>query len=183
MKNILFFISILIASSSLSAQQWLMGIETSWSDSFVEWEVYTEDEEAEGKLELRWKNQLDWSAWEYDIDGERGQIQQASAYKPDEWELRDDNNHLITIRPKWRNDMTEWKITNNDQTFIFRSRWRNNRNEWELKNDTYGQFNIRAAWDDDPRRWNIYDELNEDIPLSFKMAMVFVATFYSSPKQ
>ena len=45
--------------------QWLTGIGSKWNDSFIEWALFTEDEEVEGSLEIRWKRQLDFSIWEY----------------------------------------------------------------------------------------------------------------------
>jgi len=182
---ILFFCSAF--QCQLSAQQWLTGIETTWTDSFVEWQLYTEiDESSEditptGELELRWKNQDNWTEWDFDIDGFRGQILQASRNQPNQWEVRSDQG-LITIRTRWVNDLTEWKITNNNISLVFKSRWRNTFNEWVLTDKKYGHFSIKAAWDGDPRQWDIYDELDEQITLSMKMAMVFVATFYSAPK-
>lgn len=172
---------------SVSAQQWLTGIETAWSDSFVEWQIYTDNEDSSeeitptGEMELRWKNQDNWTEWTFDIDGFRGQILQASRNQPNQWEVRTDQG-VLTIRSRWVNDLTEWKITDNNISLIFKSKWRNNFNEWILTDKKYGYFSIKMAWDGDPRQWDIYDELDEEITLSMKMAMVFIATFYSTPK-
>jgi len=187
----LFLITILLFSGfSLSAQQWLTGIETTWTDSFVEWRLYSESDyhededealEASGELELRWKNQDNWTEWDFEIREERGQIAQVSRSRPNQWEVRSDGG-LVTMRPRWPNDLTEWKITGNNTSFVFKSKWRNNLDEWILVDDRYGHFSLQTAWERDPRQWNIYDELDEEVPLNIKMAMVFIATFYSSPK-
>jgi len=189
MRYLILLTSFLALSLTASGQQWLVGAETVWSDSFVEWKLYTASEseeeeeelEATGELELRWKNQDNWTEWDYEFEEEEGQISQASRSRPDHWELRS-NGRLITMRPRWSNDFTEWKITSGSSYFIFKSKWRNNLDEWFLVNDKYGHFSLKTAWERDPRQWDIYDELDEDVSLSMKMAMVFVATFYSSPK-
>ena len=190
MRYLILVTFFLVLSFPVSGQQWLIGAETVWSDSFVEWRLYTEVEseeedeelEASGELELRWKNQDNWTEWDYEFDEEQGQISQASRNRPDQWELRSDDGRLITMRPRWSNDLTEWKITSGSASVIFKSKWRNNLDEWFLTDDRYGHFSLQTAWERDPRQWNIYDELDEDVSLAMKMAMVFVATFYSSPK-
>ncbi len=190
MRYLILISAFLFSGISLSAQQWLTGIETTWTDSFVEWRLYSETEgdyeedeelEASGELELRWKNQDNWTEWDFEIGEERGQIAQVSRSRPDQWELRSDGG-LVTIRPRWPNDLTEWKVTGKNFSFIFKSKWRNNLDEWILVDDRYGHFSLQTAWERDPRQWNIYDELDEEVPLNVKMAMVFIATFYSSPK-
>lgn len=188
-RNLMVIISMFLLGLPLSAQQWFVGIETAWTDSFVEWRLYTESEfddedealEASGELELRWKNQDNWTEWDFQVGDERGQIAQVSRNRPDQWEVRGDGV-LVTMRPRWNNDLTEWKITDGNTSFVFKSKWRNNLDEWILDNDHYGHFSLQTAWERDPRQWNIYDELNEEIPLNLKMAMVFIATYYSSPK-
>ena len=189
MRYLILITSLLFGGTSISAQQWLTGIETTWTDSFVEWRLYSESDyeeeeeslEASGELELRWKNQDNWTEWDFEIGEERGQIAQASRSLPNQWEVRSDGG-LVTMRPRWPNDLTEWKIKSGNTSFVFKSKWRNNLDEWILVDDRYGHFSLQTAWERDPRQWNIYDELDEEVPLNVKMAMVFIATFYSSPK-
>ncbi len=191
MRYLILLFILFFFGAPLSGQQWFVGIETAWTDSFVEWRLYTEgaieeeedlDElEATGELDLRWKNQDNWTEWDYEINDERGQIAQVSRNRPDQWEARGDGG-LVTMRPRWNNDLTEWKITGGSVSFVFKSKWRNNLDEWILVDDRYGHFSLQTAWERDPRQWNIYDELDEEIPVNIKMAMVFIATFYSSPK-
>jgi len=189
MRYLILLTVLLFFCAPLSGQQWLIGIETAWTDSFVEWKLYTESEsddaseelEASGELELRWKNQDNWTEWDFEIGNERGQIAQVSRNRPNQWEVRGDGG-LVTMRPRWTNDLTEWKITGGDASFVFKSKWRNNLDEWVLVDDRYGNFSLKTAWERDPRQWDIYDELDEEIPMAMKLAMVFIATYYSSPK-
>ena len=165
--------------------QWLTGLTTKWSDSFVEWALFAEtddEEEIEGELQLRWLSQNDWTEWTYEIGDETGTIKQTFKNRTGQWDIRG-FGETITARTCWNNDFSEWRVTDNTTAFIFKSRWRNNINEWYLNGETHGNFAIRTASDNDPRDWQIYDDLDEEISLPMKMAMVFIAIYHSSPKQ
>lgn len=178
----LFFLLLLFAMPWFVQAQWLTGVATKWNDSFIEWSVFTENEEEEGSLEIRWKRQLDWSNWDYQVGDEYGSIRQSFSNDPSQWVIRGSED-VITARTRWVNDFREWRITDNSTTLIFRSRWKNNFNEWLLADEQYGNFAVLTTWSDDPREWEIVDELDEDISLTMKMAMVFIAIYQSSPKQ
>ena len=63
-----------------------------------------------------------------------------------------------------------------------KSRWSNNFNEWQLKNGKYGEFDIFAEWEGDPREWAVEEDLDEEISIHMKIAILFIVTFHSSPK-
>ncbi|MEM8906690.1 MAG: hypothetical protein AAGD05_02490 [Bacteroidota bacterium] len=167
----------------LCRAQWLSGIATKWNDSFIEWAVFDETGEEAGSLEIRWKRRLDWSVWDYQVGEERGSIKLSFANDPSQWVIRGPDE-IITARTRWINDLREWRITNNSITLIFKSRWKNNFNEWLVDDgEKYGNFAVATEWEGDPRNWQILDELDEDISLTMKMAMVFIAIYHSSPRQ
>jgi hypothetical protein len=161
--------------------QLITGIGTRWSDAFTEWIIYTDNEELEGDLTLRWQLQGDWSEWDYRLGEEVGSIKMKWKDNPSQWELRG-GNEIVTIYMVWPNDVREWRLTDNSTTLTLKSRWGNNRNEWQLKTEKYGHFDIIANWENDPREWNVWDELDEDISIHMKIALLFIATFHSSPK-
>lgn len=171
---------LLLLSLSIQAQ-YIIGIGTKWSDEFTEWKVYTEDEELEGEITMRWPMQLDWTEWDYNVGDASGSIRMTWKNDPNQWEING-NDELITARTLWKDDVTEWRITNNSQTITLKSRWSNNFNEWQLKNDRHGAFNIITDWEGDPREWIVEDELDEDISIHLKIAILFLVTFHSSPK-
>lgn len=167
---------------SLIAQaQFITGIGTKWDDEFTEWRIYTDDEDLEGEITMRWQMQLDWTEWDYHIGDESGSIKMKWKGNPDQWEISGPNE-LITARTVWKGDSSEWRITNNSQTITLKSRWSNNFNEWSLKYDKYGDFNLITNWENDPREWNIEDDLDEEISVHMKIAILFIVTFHSSPK-
>ncbi|MGK0387422.1 MAG: hypothetical protein ACI94Y_000148 [Maribacter sp.] len=174
--SILFFVII-----SSYAQIELYGISTAWDDSYKEWVIYTTDEEQEGEIELRWASKDDWSEWDYRLDEESGSIKQKWNNDPSQWELRG-GNEIITMRTKWSNDFTEWRISAGGETFTLKSKYRNQLEEWELQGDTYGKFEMYTTYENDPRDWEIIDELDEEVSFHIKMAMLFIVMYHGTPK-
>ncbi|MEL6867739.1 MAG: hypothetical protein AAFP19_25160 [Bacteroidota bacterium] len=181
-----FFLLFLLFHPLFLSAQVLNGIGTKWSDEFTEWMifVYSEEEEEEeepGELRMRWQMQNDWSEWDYRIGDQVGSIKQLWKEDPTQWEIRGDGE-VITVRTKWSNDFSEWRITDNERNLTLRSRWRNNFNEWLVSEKEYGAFEIYTRFEDDPREWDIVDELDDSISLHLKMAFIFIAIYHSSPR-
>ncbi len=160
--------------------QTITGIATRWSDAFSEWVIYTDQEDIDGELSLRWPNDNNWTEWRYRIGEETGTIRVKWPGDPNEWELRG-GNRIITMRTVWNNDRRHWRISSR-QTFTMRSRYGNTWNEWLLERNTAGTFEVVAAWENDPRDWNVYDNLDASVDTYTKIAMLFIAIFNSVPK-
>ena len=175
------FLYFLLLFPLFCSAQYINGIGTRWSDAFTEWIIYTEDEDLEGDITLRWQLKGDWSEWDYRLGEESGSIKMKWKDNPSQWELRG-GNEVITIFMVWPNDIREWRLTDNTTTLTLKTRWGNNLNEWQLKDDKRGRFDIFANWENDPREWNVWDDLDEDISIHMKIALLFIATFHSSPK-
>lgn len=182
MKNILPLLLLSILPFALKAQ-YLTGILTQFSDSFVEWRFFVEDEEEEGLLKLTWQlREDDWTEWDYRIGDEFGNIKMKWRDQPDEWELRG-NNKIVTARTIWRDDYREWRITGGDRSLTLKTKWGNLWDEWEVRDTRHGQFIMYTNWERDPRDWVIVDEMDEDIAFEMKMMMMFIVVFNSSPRQ
>ena len=82
----------------------------------------------------------------------------------------------------WSNDFREWRISNNSISLTLKSKYGNTFDEWIVREDNYGHFAMYTNWEGDPREWEIVDELDEDVSLEMKMALVFIASFHSFPK-
>lgn len=178
MKGWLLF-SALLLSISMQAQV-LTGISSKWNDTFGEWIVYTDDQELEGELKLRWLTTNDWTEWEYRIGEETGTIRMKWKDNPNEWEVRG-SNEVVTMRTALNGNFREWHIIG-DKNFTWRSRYGNTLDEWEIKDPTFGSFNLATAWEGNPGDWMIEDSLDENMTLPTKMALVFLGVFFSSPK-
>ena len=161
------------------AQYYITGLATAWNDSFSEWVVYTDDEDVEGELKMKWRD--DWTDWENRIGEETGRIKLKWKNNPNEWELRGGND-IITARTLWNNNFREWRITSNGTQVTLKSKYGNTFDQWEIRGSV-GTLDIYTAWEGDPREWNIDDYMDEKIDLPMKMAIIFIATYHSSPKQ
>lgn len=174
-----FILVLLFLSGSLHAQT-IEGIGTKWIDEYTEWELFSEDDGVFGEIKMTWLAQLNWREWNYTIGEDRGTIKRPWADDKSQWEVRSFGD-VITCRTAWNNDLTEWKITNNEITLHLRTRYRNNYNEWELRDDNHGFFAIYTTWENDAREWTIIDELDDDISITMKMALIFMAVYHSLP--
>ena len=177
-----FSICLLISLPALLRSQQLAGISSLYNDSFVEWQLYTDDEE-EGELKIRWQSRGDdWSEWEYDLGEAFGNIKMKWKDSPEEWELRG-NNKIVTARTLWTGDFREWRVTDGTYTFTLKTRWGNTWDDWQLRDETYGSFFIYTATEKDVRDWVVEDKLDDKIPFETKMMLIFVVVFNSTPRQ
>ncbi len=160
--------------------QVLTGFSTKWSDEFTEWDLYTDDEEVVGEVNMTWQFQMDWTKWNFQLEDVRGQIVKPWANDKSNWEVRTFGD-IITCRTAWKDDLSEWKITDNDITLVLRTKFSNDPNEWVLRDQNHGFFAIYTTYENDPRDWVILDELDEEVSLSMKMALVFLAIYHSLP--
>lgn len=166
----------------LSEAQWLTGMQTYYSDDFREWIIYTDEEDLEGDLNMRWKSQNNWSEWDYNIGESSGTIRATFRNDPSQFEIRGDGI-TVTARRLFANDFREWRITDNETTVIFKTKWGNNTNEWKVRDKKNGSFEMETEWEGDPRNWRIDDEMDEEVSLQMKVAMIFLAIYHASPHE
>lgn len=152
-----------------------------WGDAFNEWTLYSDVEDEEGDLTMRWLSRNDWSEWNYSIGESSGSVRIKWKDDPSQWEVRGDGE-IISIRMKWNNDITQWTLSDGTNRFTFKTRFGNNLNEWRLKDDSKGVFEVYTEYENDPRDWLIVDEMDEEISLPMKMGMVFIAMINTVPK-
>lgn len=180
LKPSILLLFLLFLTANLSGQE-IYGIATKWSDDFSEWELLTRDDQVIGELKLRWPQRGDWSEWDYRIGDRTGQIKRKWLNDSNEWEIRADNA-IISARTVWKDDFREWRITDNRMQMTIKTRYGNVADEWELKVRSYGRFEIISRWEGDPREWEVIDELDADISLPVKIALIFVSIYNSFPK-
>ncbi|MEL6970332.1 MAG: hypothetical protein AAFZ63_25890 [Bacteroidota bacterium] len=180
MRAIVCIIFLLFNIFALEAQT-ITAIATEWSDSFAEWRIYTDDENEEGYLRLRWSGTNDWTQWEYRIGDWIGQIRTKWPQRIDEWEIRGENL-IIGARSIWRDNLREWRISSpGGHQYKWQSRYANYLEEWFIDTDKYGHFEMYTAFEGDPREWIIVDELDASLPE--RMMLVFLTIINSTPKQ
>lgn len=191
-----FLIPVLCSIASLSAAQTISTVSSRWSNSFVEWDIYSPadsasyssdaapQEELYGELKLRWLNVSDdFSEWTYELGGQRGTIRQKWKNDPTQWELRTYEGDVVTMRASWANDLSEWRVTDNTITLQLHSRWKTQLDEWLVDDSEHGRFYLYTLREGDPRDWAVEDKLDESAGDPIKMALIFLAIFHSTPKQ
>ena len=161
--------------------QYLIGVGTRYNDSFREWTVHTDIEDYTGKLELRWSFDDNWSTWDFRLGDTTATIRQKWNDDPNLWEI-DCLGVRAVARTTWRGEFRQWKINDGVHQFNWQSRYGNVFNEWMVGSERNGWFSVYAYWEDDPREWVIVDELDEEVSLALRLAMVFITLHHSTPK-
>ena len=160
----------------------LTGISTVYNDDFAEWDLFGNiDEEAAGQLRTTWKASNDWSKWDYRIGSYIGQISLRQKDNFNVWELRS-GSKVITMKTIYPDDYNQWRLTDDNKYLTFQTTYTNIYDGWKVVQSKYGEFEVFTQWEMDPRDWVVYDRFNDDISFEFKMAMVFLAVYYSTPK-
>lgn len=159
----------------------MIGISAKFNNAFVEWDIYTDNDNLDGYFTMIWQNPDDWSQWNYRIGDKTGTIKTKWNKDFSQWEIRGDNK-IVTAQMIWNNDPRQWRITDNTISLELKTRWGNQLNEWLVEDNARGQFYMSTSIPNDPRDWDIEDELSEDVSLTMKMAIVFLSMFNTVPK-
>lgn len=183
---------LLLALTWIPAQgQVITGLGTRWNDSFVEWELFgvadttaADPEETQvGYFRQRWLDlRDDWSEWDYEYGTDRGTIKVKWRDNPSEWELRSFSGEVITLRTVWPRDFTEWRVTDNSVTLLWRSRYTTQLDEWQLRETDRGSFFLATFRERDTRDWVVTDKLDRSVSPAMRLALLFIAAFSSSPR-
>ena len=173
---------LLIAPFMLSGQ-YLMELHSEADNSFREWEILLEKDstEIEGELELTWGLGNDFTQWQYRVDDLDGEIALKFKNNPGLWELRSEGK-VVTIRQVWPGDISEWKISNGDRSFVFKVVYPNRLDEWSIVGDKLGELVMYTENVGDPRDWIISDYTIDDVSFEERMAAIFIGLYSSTPK-
>jgi hypothetical protein len=179
MKRFLLIVCLLICIKSDA--QILTEASAKFNDSFVEWDILTDDENTEGTLTMTWQRPDDWTQWSYRVGEKTGAIKTKWLKDPSLWELRGENK-IISMQQVWSNDPRLWRITDNAVSLDLKSRYGMNFQEWMVDEGKRGKISIFMDYPNDPRDWVIEDDLDESITFPMKMAILFLVIYNSVPK-
>lgn len=171
----------LLAILPCSDAQRITKVEAKWLDSFREWIIETETGELEGSLSATWALSDDWSEWRYDLGEHTGSMKLKFAPDPNLWEFRS-GNEVITARTIWSNDFTEWRFTDGERIIQLRLKRDAAPFVWFSEGETYGFIDIFTEYEQDPGVWLVEDKLNEEMSLLYRMSLIFIAIYHSSPR-
>lgn len=152
-----------------------------YADDFTDWSLYGNTEQPEGNLKIKWIYQNDWSEWLFRYGEITGQIKLRNKKDPNVWELRSAGK-VLTIKTVFAGDFNQWRITDDSYTITYKTKYTNVYDGWEMDSRDGGNFEIYSQWEMDPRDWIVDDKATEKITFPYKMAMIFLSSYYSSPK-
>ena len=160
--------------------QYLVRITCKGWDDFSEWSIFAEEENDEGELKLRRPMVGDWTAWSYRLGELTGQIELLQKNDLNAWKVRA-GNQVVVARTKFKDDFFEWRLSDNQFTFSLKAANKNVPSKWVMSDPKWGSLIIYPAHGSDPRDWLIVDDLEASVPLSLKMAAVFLSIFHAAP--
>ncbi len=181
MKRIVLYVLCLLFFIPFAHAQRMVGAETRYNNSFRDWILLTEDDDVEGELRLRWTFSDDWSSWDLSVGDITASIEQKWAEDPNLWVIRCEG---ITVNAKtaWAGEFHRWKLSDGNHQINWESKYSNIKEEWEIDSNNDLFFQMYTRWEGDPRDWTIVDELPEDISDAMKVAMIFLALHFSTPR-
>lgn len=180
-KNLILFLSAFISFLSTPNAQRITRLETKWLDSFREWSIETDSAGIKGSLSATWALSDDWTAWQYELGEFSGAIKLKFTPDPNLWEFRS-GNEVLTARTMWSNDLSEWRFSDGERIIQFKLKRDVPEFVWYSEGDRHGFIDIYTEYEQDPTAWLVEDKLHDDISLLYRMAMIFIAIYHSSPK-
>ena len=178
-RSILYAILFILASPCTS--QNIVGVTSTWSDSFREWNFLTSDEDRSGKLYQRWPGRDDWTQWDFRLRDTTADFRLKWKDDPNLWEVRC-LGVTVTARTMWKGDFTQWRLSDDTHSIVWKSKYGNLRDEWIVRSEEHGFFSVYTYWQGDPREWVVYDDLNEEVSYAMRLAMIFLALHHSTPR-
>lgn len=166
--------------SSLDAQR-IAVVETKFSNTFREWMLYSADEDIRGDLRMRWAMRNDWTAWDLQFGDLYASIEQKWEEDPNLWVIQC-KGVTVNAKTAWRGDFTRWKLNDGNQQINWQPRYSNQRDEWEMDTQQSKAFTMFTSWSGDFRRWEVADELPDEYSDAMRVAMIFLALHFSTPR-
>ncbi len=161
--------------------QTIIGLSTRYNDSFKEWTITTDDEELVGELRMRWAMKNDWTEWDLRVGDVVATIEQKWKDDPNLWEIRC-GDFTVNARTTWPGVFNHWKLNDGKNQFNWGTKYENMRDEWLIDTQDESPFKVHTYWTSDPRDWVVDDNLPKDVSEAMKLAMIFLAIHFSTPK-
>ena len=169
---------LLLLCCNLAWSQSILGVSAVWDDNLTEWKIYAEDEAYDGTLEIKWPLNNDWTEWEFEIYDLDGDVEMPRNNQFEYWEMRNGSD-LVTIRTQWPGDIRQWNIRFQDYRLTVQTRYGDIADEWLVDSQEHGFWTMYTEYEGDLRDWIIEDDLDEDVPILVKMAILHIVLISS----
>ena len=130
---------------------------------------------------MRWEFRDDWTEWDLHIGELTATIEQKWKDDPNLWEIRCDGV-VVNAKTVWPGEFNRWKLNDGQHQFNWGTEFFNQRDHWQSNNGGKESFEVYTYWEGDPREWVVDDHLPDDVSSAMKIAMVFLALHYSTPR-
>lgn len=165
----------------LASSQAIIGLGTVYDDSFREWRIATVDDDVVGEMRTRWTFRDDWSEWDFRVGDLVATIEQKWRDDPNLWEIRCDGI-VVNAKTVWPNQFNRWKLSDGNTQLNWGTRFFNERDVWTTSDRGKGAFKVSMYWEGDPREWTVTDDLPAGVSDAMRIAMIFLAVYYSTPR-
>ena len=181
MKSIV-TVSLILFLPFFAKAQVIVGVSARYDNSFREWDIYDDSDAVVGEFVQRWRQTNDFSEWDLRYEDAVGSVRQKWKNDNSRWELRI-NDETITIKMQYPNDPFNWIITDNDISLDYSTKYSQITDDWLVRSKGYGKFVMSQYYEQDPRDWEVFDELGEEVSPAMRLALVFTTLFVSAPKR
>lgn len=182
MKKTIFFFILIATSIHFLVAQTIVGVSARYDNSFRDWDIYDDSDAVIGEFAQRWRQTSDFSEWDVRYADASGSVRQKWKNDNSRWELRI-NDETITIKMQYPGDPNHWIITDNDISLDYATKYPYVNDEWLVTSKGFGAFTMSMYYQQDPRDWEIFDDIAEDVSPAMRLAMVFVGVLVSAPKK
>jgi hypothetical protein len=139
----------------------------------TQWEMYGEEEAADGRLETYDHIDARKIFWNYELYDSAGRIWNLFPAQYDNWRLQADTIS-ISMQTVFRGRWPEWRISDGNISLTLRADGLSNPFYWIIEHPKYGSWEVYSYYELDPRDWEIQDELSDEVPVEMKIAASFL---------
>ena len=179
-KTALLFLAMHV-SLFLQAQV-IVGVSARYDNSFREWDIYDDSQSVIGEFVQRWKQTGDFTEWDVRYADAVGSVRQKWKNDNSRWELRI-NDQTITMKMQYPNDPFHWIITDDDISLDYATKYAYKTEDWLVTSKGYGSFAMSEYYEQDPRDWEVFDELDDEVSQAIRLALAFTTIIVSAPQK
>ena len=172
---------ILFNALHIFSQSQFWGMSSVYDDSAVEWTIYSldsQDNEVESSVRAKWPNKKPWTEWQFDHLDYYWDMYMRFQTNPQHWFLDTDEIN-ISIKQKWRNDITEWIIKYDNVRLKWKTDFGNDVTQWYFEDKKLGFMEMWVTYENDTRDWEIEDQA-PNVPDEVKLAMMLITVIIAN---
>ena len=181
-KLIVIAISFISLYPSLNhAQSKFFNISSEYDNTAVEWQIISIDSsnnEIYSSVRAKWPYKSSWTERQFDHLEYFWGMSLRYQTNPQHWFLETDYGN-VSIKQKWRNDITEWNVSYEDIKLKWTTDFGNDISQWYFEDKEFGFMEMWTTYEGDSRDWEIDDQA-PDVPDEIKLAMILISVILAN---